>query len=86
MVLLDDRLPACYGERPEHRVHHKRVPLRPASGIQDLKRPPWRNRFAIRPVADHRVKRIRDGYDARFERNALARDAVGVASPSQRSW
>ena len=65
-------------EHAEHDVDDLRIPLRSASVLQNLQRLARRDRLAIGPLADHRVERVRDRDDTRFEWNARAMEAVGI--------
>ena len=77
MRMRDDR--NASREHPEHRVDDIRIPLRSAAVLEHLQRLTRSDRLTIRPLADHRVERISNGHDPRFERNARPEDAVWIS-------
>src|SRR4051812_39069371 len=58
------------------RVDTMHIELRPGAPAEFGHRIINAEPCAIRPSARHRVKRIRDGADARFKRNAIARQCI----------
>src|SRR6476620_1675293 len=62
-------------------VDHVRIEL-PLALLEDLRvcSAPAHG-TAVGPMARHRIERIRDGEDARAERNLFADEAVGIAAP-----
>ncbi len=69
---------ACALKEPQHRIDNRGIPLRSAAGFQNFQGLPGRDRFAVWPLADHRVERVRDSNHACLERNIFARQTIGV--------